>query len=879
MMARREPQPPRWAQRLLSWYCRPELAEDLEGDLNEMFDRNVRERGPFRAKVIYCLDVIKFCRPYTIRRPNVLTLIPNMIMLGSYFKSATRSIARSKLFSAINIVGLSVGMSVGLLLIAMLTDILSYDRFHENRDRIYRVTSQFQRQGDLISGHMATTSLLAGKEIKESLAGIEDVAVIHRGFMGDITYGEKVVPFGGLMADESFFNVFSFKLLHGNPATALKEPFSIVLTETFARKLFGEENAVGKTVLVWGRDFSVTGVVQDPPKFSHMRFDVLGSLSTRTITEKDNPYEMLWENIWNAYAYVLLPPNSSPESLQQRLDEICRRKANAVASGYVQLGLQPMENIVIGQNLGNQIGPYMGSTVVWVFSAMTLVVILSACFNYTNLSTARSFRRLKEVGIRKTIGAVKGNLLVQFVTESVVIALLALIFAVGIFVIIRPHFISMEYSLQEMLVMDLSPQLIGLFILFALLVGVAAGFFPALFFSRLSAVSLFKGGSGRPSFRGITARKILVVFQFVISIMFISGTVVIYDQYKHFLSYDLGYNTENILNIRLGDNKADALKNELSKLPEVAGQSQSQLVMSVGNYFYTFMKNPSDPNDSAQVYYNRVDENFLPLHDFKLIAGRNFNPKSPEDSTEREVIVSSSVLRRFNLGADDPSKAIGAVVNIDHTDLQIVGVVEDFHYGRVNNATNKEVVFRQLMPEEAKYLNVKFVTNDLRRAYEKVEQIWSGLDSNHPLQAKFLDDQLEESFRGFSASVKAGGFIAVLVVCIASLGLLGMVIYTSEIRLREMSIRKVFGASEVGILYRLARGFMLLLGVSIAIAIPLTFLFFDRILLPGVANHAPLTWFEMVSGAVVILTLAALMILSQTLKVARSKPAEVLRTE
>ena len=879
MKARRDPRPPRWAQRLLNWYCRPELAEDLEGDLNEMFSHNWRVLGPFRAKLIYWLDVIKFCRPYTIKRPEPSKLLPNMIMLSSYFKSATRNIARSKLFSAINIIGLSVGMSVGLLLIAMLTDLLSYDRFHEKRDRIYRVTSQLQRNGDRSSGHMATTSLLAGKEIKESLTGVEDVAVIHRGFMGDITYEEKVVPFGGLMADDSFFNIFSFRLLEGNSRTALREPFSIVLTETLARKLFGGENAMGKSVSIWGRDFSVTGIVQDPARFSHMRFDALGSLSTRTITEKDNAYETMWENIWNAYAYVLLPPNASAESLQQRLDEICQRKANAVASGYVQLSLQPMREIVIGQNLGNQIGPYMGSTVVWVFSAMTLVVILSACFNYTNLSTARSFRRLKEVGIRKTMGAVKRNLLVQFVTESVVIAFLALIFAVGIFVIIRPHFISMEYSLQEMLVMDLSPKLIGLFILFALLVGIAAGFFPALFLSRLNAVSLFKGGWTRPPFRKITGRKILVVFQFVISIMFISGTVVIYDQYKHFLSYDLGYNTQNILNIRLGDNNADALRDELAKLPEVAGQSQSQLVMSIGNYFSTIMKNPADPSDSAQVYYNRVDENFLVLHDFKLIAGRNFNPKSPHDTLEREVIVSAGVLRRFNIGADDPWKAIGMTVNVDHTDLQIVGVVEDFQYGQANNSTTKEVVFRQLLPEYARYLNVKLVTNDLRSTYEKVEQIWSTFDPNHPLQAKFLDDQLEESFRGFSASVKAGGFIAILVVCIASLGLLGMVIYTAEIRLREMSIRKVFGASEARILYQLARGFIVLLGTAIAIAVPLTFLFFDRILLPEVANHAPLTWFEMVSGAGVVLTLAATMILSQTLKVARSKPAEVLRTE
>jgi ABC-type antimicrobial peptide transport system permease subunit len=806
--------------------------------------------------------------------------MPNWVMAGSYFKSATRNIARNKLFSAINIIGLSVGMSVGLLLIGLLTDIRSYDRFHKNRDRIYRVISQFQRHGDKGAPYMATTSPIAAREIKESVTGIEDVAIVQRGFNGDVTYGDKVVPMGGLMADESFFRVFSFSLLHGNPATALKEPFSIVLTETLAHKLFGDENPLGKVVSFWGRDYSVTGIVQDPPQFSHMDFDAVGSISTRSITEKDSPYEWLWENIWNAYAYVLLPENANPGALQKNLDELCQRRASTVSNGYyIQLGLQPMKDIVVGRNLGNQIGPYMGSTVVWVFLGMTIVVILSACFNYTNLSIARSFRRLKEVGIRKTIGAGKGNLLVQFMTESVVISLLALVFAVGIFIIIRPHFISMEYSLQQLLVMDLSPQLIGLFVLFAVFVGVAAGFFPALFFARLNAVYLFKGGSTRPPFRGITVRKILVVFQFVISIMFITGTVIIYDQYKHFLAYDLGYNTENILNIRLGDNKAHVLKNELARLPEVTEISESELVMSIGNYYSAYMKNPGDAGDSVQVYYNRVDENFLALHDFKLIAGRTFTPRSPGDSVEREVVVSAGILRRFDIGEGDPSKAIGVVVNVQNIDLEIIGVVEDFQYGRVNNGSTNEVVFRHALPGETDYVNVKLVTDDLRTTYEKIEQIWSEFDPVHPLQAKFLDDQLEEAFRGFSASVKVGGFIAILVVCIAALGLLGMVIYTAETRLREMSIRKVFGASEAGILYRLARGFILLLALAIAIALPATFLFFDRILLPEIANHAPIKWPEMVSGAVIILALAAIMILSQTAKVARAKPADVLRTE
>src|SRR5688572_4041652 len=299
--------PPKWAQRFLRWYCRPELAEDLEGDLNEYFERNLKIKSVRRSKFIYILDVLKFCRPYTIRRPDFLDLLIQWIMIISYLKLSTRIILRNKLFSSINILGLGVSMSVGLLLIGFLSDMNSYDKFHNNHDNIYRVVSKYKYL-DQEENEFASTSLLAGKSITESIPGIEKIAVLYRDFSGDFIFGEKTVPLSGLWANESFFEVFTFPMVKGEPSTALKNPFSVVLTEKSAKKLFGDADPLGKGISLPGdkedTEFIVTGVIKDVPLFSHMKFDVLASISTREITQKGNKFEMRWDNIWNAYVYL-----------------------------------------------------------------------------------------------------------------------------------------------------------------------------------------------------------------------------------------------------------------------------------------------------------------------------------------------------------------------------------------------------------------------------------------------------------------------------------------------------------------------------------------------------------------------------------------------
>lgn len=873
MKEKQFPDPQRWAERFLSWYCRPELLEDLQGDLNEYFDRNVRSKGARKARFIYVLDVLKFFRIYTVRKPKLVDLLINFFMLSSYIKTSRRNIVRNKLFSAINIFGLGVSMSVGLLMIAMLVDVFSYDRFHRDHDRIYRLISRV----DPNTTFFATSSLDAGFSLKDHVNGVKDVAILRNGLSADFETDDRIIPLSGYWTGESFFEVFSFDLLQGNPATVLKEPFQVVLTESAASKLFGNSDALGKTLVRDEKEYLVAGIMKDPPVFSHVKFEMLGSLSTLDVLERDNQDLMKWDNVYNTWTYVLLDESVDPKGVKADLDLFSATKDKTVENTHIELGLQPLSDIMIGENMGNQIGPTLGKTVLRIFMALTIVLLLSACFNYTNLSVARALSRTKEVGIRKTIGAFKSQIIGQFITESVIISMLALVFSFGLFLLLRPHFLSMESSLQQLLSLRLSPVLILCFVCFAIVIGIAAGMVPAISFSRISAIVAFKNLMATPALKGISLRKVLTVFQYSISIIAITATLIIFKQYKHFIHYDLGFSTENILNIRLQGNGTELLRNELNQLSEVQDISESMLISGIGHYSGVSMVNPNDPLDSATVYFNAVDENYLPLHDHTFLAGGNFHPKLV-DSVETEVIVNQQVVKRFNISGGDATSAVGQVVKVDGKQLAIVGVIEDFEYGKANNQTGKEVILRY-EKEKANYLNVKIQSRDLPATYAKLEAIWKKLDPVHPFEAQFYNQQIQDGFKGMQASVKVGGFLSLLVICIASIGLLGMVVFTTELRIKEVSIRKVMGSSEASLLTLLSKGFLFLLLIAAIIAIPSTYLFFNNILLPQIPNSVPLQFPEMFLGSFAVLLLALLMIVSQTLKVARTNPAEVLNRE
>lgn len=877
MKEQRQHHPPSWAQRFVEWYCKPGLAEDLTGDLHECFERNMQSMGPRRAKLIYIIDAFKFFRSYTVRSSIFANLFMNRVMIGSYFKTSGRNIMRNKLFSFINILGLAISMSVGLLLIAFVLDLRSYDRFHKNGERIYRITNVLTSNSE-DNGKFATTSVKTGKLIREKVSGIDEVTTMRSNFSGDAKVGDNTLPIKGFWAEPSLFRVFTFPMLEGNPQTALKEPYSVVLTETAAKKLFGNQAAIGKAIQVDTAVYQVTGIMKDVPFFSHISFEAMVSLSTVEQTNKGK-----WTDMWSNSVYLLPAENADMAAIQSQLNALAGVENLAEEKTKIQLELLPLYNIVVGESLRQSeggpgfTGPHMPPVVLWVLCGLALVVILSACFNYTNLSIARATRRIKEIGLRKAIGAGKGQVQLQFLAEAVMISFAALLLSFLLFLVLRPLLISMAPEMQQTVKLDLTPSMVAAFILFSITVGVIAGFMPAVFFSKISPINAFGNIASMKMFKHLTLRRALVVIQYTVTLIFITTTTVGYVQYKNILAFDLGFSTANILNIDIQDNKPDAFLKELSEIPEITAVSRSLITTGVGNVWGGNMKY-KDSRDSVLVMTNHVDENYLPLHNYKLVAGGNFIARPVTAQATSEVIVNQQVLKRFNISANNPEKAIGEQVTLNGRKMTIIGVMQDFHYGKVENLIGP-VAFTSWTPEDRMIINVKIQSDDMPGTMAKIESIWKKIDRVHPFTAEFYDEAIEDAYSEFSTMIKIIGFLSFLAISIASMGLFGMVVFTTETRLKEIGIRKVMGAGIGNLIYLLSRNFLFLLSVSALIALPATYLFFRVLVLPNYPYHTPVQLPELSAGLLAVLLIAFMMIGSQTLKAARSNPVAVLKSE
>lgn len=890
MSEERQHHPPAWAQRFVEWYCKPALAEDLMGDLQECFQRNVQSIGPQRARLVYIIDAFKFFRGYTIQRPHVVNILINGMMISSYIKTSSRNILRNKLFSSINMIGLAISMSVGLLLISFVHDLLSYDKYNNKGSRIYRITSHAKfTEGR--SDKFATTSLKAGQLIEESVAGVEETVMMRAEFSGDAKISDKQssIPLTGLYSSPSIFRIFTWPMLLGDPSTALEKSNSIVLTETSARRLFGNIDALGKTIHVDTLDYTVTGILKDLPFFSHLQFESLVSLNTLETRLATSSTLLQWENVWQRnYVYVLLPENSSPSIIQSQLNEICARQNQNSKGAVIDLSLLPLYDIMLGEGLTNSIRPTLPGIMLWIMGGLALMVIMSACFNYTNLSIARFMRRFREVGLRKVIGASASQVRLQFLAEAVFISLIALIISLGLFMLLRPQLISLAPQLQKMVKLEITITMGLLFMAFAVAVGLIAGFLPALFFAKVSIIHALRNVSSGNSVKGLNFRRALVFIQYTLTLVFITSTAIGYIQYKNILAFNLGFTTENILNISLLGNKPEELIDKLNAMPEVVGVSRSKIVTSVGNAWGGFVKF-KDSRDSALVLSNIVDENYLPLHEYHFMAGQNFITRPIRKEATSEVIVNEKLLRLFDIGKGDPQKAIGEEIKfssrLDNKPLTIVGVIKDFHYGKLDEDI-KPVVFTYLTPDtfirpdkQDGLVNVRLQTNSPIETMAKINEVWKSMDPVHPLEARFYQDEIEEAYSELSAMLKVIGFLSFIAISIASLGLLGMVVYTTETRTKEISIRKVLGATAVNLLFLLSRGFLILLASSAIVALPITYYFFEEIVLIRFPFHEPIGALEFFGGFLAVLLIALVMIGSQTMRAVICNPAEVLNNE
>ena len=542
------------SERFLAKLCKPEYMEEIIGDLHE-YEDELQMRSPWKRWVFFWFHVLNFLQPWALKSLGGTQKLNQYGMFKNYFKASARSLKKNALFSGLNMFGLAISMSVGLLMIILITELDSFDRFHEDRDRIYRLTSNKLMYGQDM--FMGAASFYIGDVVRENVPGVEEVVMVKKGVDANLVRASGTINMTGLYATDGFFELFSFELLRGNPATALSEPNSVVLTETLATKLFGDVDPMGKDLEFestggWqNRQVNgiVTGIMADPPKNSHLKFESLVSMKTydqpATGSGWKEDFRTNPRHFQDFQVYLRLAEQTIPEEVEAAMVPLIK-DYNETQNTVLTHSLQPMSSFVTSDVFHNRVGPRFSKKQVNIMLGLTIIVLLSACFNYTNLSLARALRRSKEVGVRKVTGATRGQVFTQFLIESVLLSTIALLLAIGLFFVIKPIFLNMpnpSSTGHDMFSLDLRWLHVLYFLGFTFLVGTISGVLPAAFLSKLNASIVLQDLTKVKLFSGISLRRILTVLQFSLSIGLVVCAVLVNKQHQYALNYDMGFET------------------------------------------------------------------------------------------------------------------------------------------------------------------------------------------------------------------------------------------------------------------------------------------------------------------------------------------------
>lgn len=875
----KEIHPPRFAQKLFDWICADALVEDMRGDIDELFYINITRMSPVRAKLKYWLQVLSLITSYAVKKRKAsgqyLTSNGNSIdMLRSYFIIASRSLAKHKFFTAINVLGLAVGMSISLMFIASITFVTTYDNFHTNGDRIYRMISKTNLGGQ----EFATTPLPLAEQLKNEYPGIEKVIRIDNSVSGEAEYNSKQIPMKGFFVDADFLNVFSFSMENGSASSALAKPSNLVITETGAERMFGSEDPIGKVIKLekYG-EFEITGLLKNPPKNSHLQFEILVPFQALENFERAQDsvlIEKRWTNL-NMYTYLLMPNGFSDDDLNgitTFANKISKTVYPKESEFKATFELQSLDGIVPGPDLAYEIGPVWDIPSFIFFGVLTLLILLPACFNYANISISRALKRSKEIGLRKVVGGQRQQIFFQFILETVIVTLLALGLSFVIFTIARGEFTSMLVASEFL---DLTPKTITIFYFvgFAILVGLVAGAVPAIYFSKLNPVQALKSKSSSKASTGSFLRKSLVVGQFALSLGFIMAVAITAKQHVATLNYNFGFTKENIVDIDLQGVDPNIFRNEFSKLSSIQTISMSSGVMGTSMPMGAWIQK-TEGEDSVEVMQMSVDANYLANLDLKLVAGKSFPDQ--QETREQFVIVNEEFLKK--LGISNAAEALDKSYTFpDVGELQIIGVVKDFYYSDFRMPI-QSFAFRHDLGK-FNYANVKIVSTDMHTTFSEMEATWKSIAGEKKFKARFFDDEIEEAYSIYYSMIKISGFLGMLAITISCLGLLGMVVYATETRTKEIGVRKVMGASTRTIAVLLSKDYVKLMLIAIVIATPLTYLFFDLLLFGSEHYPIGIGALEIVASILLMLVLGVGTILSQTVKAAKANPVDTLRYE
>jgi putative ABC transport system permease protein len=798
-------------------------------------------------------------------------------MFLNYLLTALRNIIRYKSFTLLNIFGLSLTMSVCMLIIVVLLDQYSYDRYYTKKDRIYRVESIDSLSKISLNRYASTTFPLA-EELRNNYTGIEEAALFNNSFSGEGVSGETRISIKGLYSNSAVFKVFDFELIKGSPEKVLDDPYKIVLKEDVAKKFFGNEDPLGKTLQIDSiGDFTVAGIIKETRKKSHIQFEALVSASTLESYERNRKAENItatdWNNFYSSYVYVLLSQKANKRDIQSALDKISREKYLDKVKTNVSFALQPLTKIVPGPLRANELGFFLWNVMVYFLSGLALVLIILAAFNYTSLSIARSLLRAKEVGVRKTVGASRSKIITQFLFEAVLISFLALIVSVVFLQFLLPGFTGMKM----MSILEIRPQqnyvVYLLFFIFALITGLLAGILPAFFISSFNPQNVLKGVLNIKLFSRITLRKVLLITQFTFSMIFIITILLLFRQMNYMVNAKMGFDREQVFMLRLQRQDISRIKDVYSRLPEISYISGTSHIPGEGNIWGTQIR-VNKEDEKIEGHYFSVDENYIPAMGLTLLAGQNF-PANMNTEREKFVIVNEYTTHQFNLGT--PSEAIGKYLILDDSTLvQIIGVVKDYKY--VALFINQKSLILRINPKKYNLAVFRISSPDLKRTVEKIRNEWKIIDPVHEMEGDFLDDSIKEYYSFFSDILYTVGYASLLVIIISCLGLLGMATFSTQTRIKEIAIRKAYGAMPANILSLISRSYILLLIIAAIIAAPLAYLL-NNMWFQYMADHVSFGAGTLLFGILLVVFIGLLTIGSQTIRASKTNPAEMLKYE
>lgn len=877
------PNPPKWANRFLEWFCHPDLLEEIQGDAFELFDARCRKKGVKAAKRQFVWDVLRSFRLSTIKNLN-----PMPAMLRNNFKTAFRQIKRQKFYSAVNITGLALGIACCLLIALYIKEEISYDQQHPNVENLYRV----YRHGNLAEwkGKSPPIPPVSTVIMVEELPEITSQARLNPYFgnagtnlVRKTTEQENKFEEGFVYADPSLFELFHLPLIEGNITTILTEPNTLVITQKIAQKYFPNQSAIGETLVLnddeENQSFRITGVTKNLPEQMHFDYDYFISMKTL-----DDSEQVQWVAN-NYYGYVTVKDGTDMERLNQKLQAFSDKyfipafKNNQLeldlsGGNFYRFRLQPVSDIhLYSDGFSPQLGENGDIRYVRLFALIAFFIFVIALVNFVNLSTARSANRAKEVGVRKVLGSMKGQLVTQFLVESVLMSVFAFIVGSVIATALLPFF--NELSGKSLTIPYTDFTFFPLFLVAAIGAGLLAGLYPSFYLSAFEPIQVLKGKLSRGAKSG-WLRSGLVVGQFAISIGLIVATMVVYQQMNFIQNKKLGFEKDQVLLIQdtytLGDQKM-SFKKALKSIPEVKNASMSSyLPLDGGNRnsmaYYTNQVNAGQTQLGMQVW--RVDEDYINTLGMKLIAGRNFEPTMVTDS--QAVILNQRAVEEF--GLIDP---IGKQIRSPFRDnpATVIGVVEDFHFESLKGKVESLGLF---LAESNSVISVKANSQSLDNLIAKSEKLWKTFAPNKPFRYTFLDDRFAKMYLAEDRAGKLFTVFSLLAIFIACLGLFAMATFMTEQRTKEIGIRKVLGASTFNIVLQLSKSFLYLVIGGLLIAVPIAYTQMNK-WLNNFEYRIDMEWWIFGLAGLLVMLIAFLTVGSQSLRAALVNPIKSLKTE